>query len=248
MKRKGFHLGVRGRIESTGFMIRRRVARISPFKRRLCLAVLMGAAFWAILGLLRIADSRILSDWAVLRDALLDLGAAGPLIFLLVVAVLPLVAPLSILIITGATSFGPVHGMLLSYAGAVLNASLTFFLVQGLGIEEKWGTEPNSARLKDAIRRRGFHLVLLLQGLSLIPFVAINSAAAASGIRWKDFMGATLLGVVPSIAINSFLGEAVVSRIFPPDIYFAFILLVLLAVITAAFVRHEVPFGRKGLQ
>jgi uncharacterized membrane protein YdjX (TVP38/TMEM64 family) len=215
------------------------------FKHHGCLVILMCAAFFAILSLLRITEPHALRDWTILRDMLGGTGVAGPLIFVLLVAVVPLVAPLSILIITGAASFGPEYGMLLSYIGSLLNANLTYYLVRTLSIEEMWGKRESTARIKAAIRRKGFHFVVILQMLSIIPFVAINSAAAASGISWRDFFTATLVGVIPAIVLNSMLGEAVVSRLFPPDVYFAFIVLVLLAIIVTALRNRTIRFRKK---
>jgi uncharacterized membrane protein YdjX (TVP38/TMEM64 family) len=213
-----------------------------------CLIILMASAFIAILVLLRLTEPSPLRNWSVLRDVLKSTGVAAPLVFVLIMAVLPLAAPLSILIITGAASFGPFYGMLLSYIGSLLNANLTYFLVKTLSVEELWGKRERTARIKEAIRRRGFHLVILFQMLSVIPFVVINSAAAASGISWRDFMAATMVGVLPAIALNSFLGETVVSKLLPPDFYFAFILLVLLVIIVAALKNRDIRPGRKGMQ
>lgn len=212
------------------------------------MVILSICAFVAILTLLRILEPSPLSDWTLLRDMLLDQGMAGPVIFVFLVAVIPLVAPLSLLIITGAAAFGPLYGMILSYIGALLNANLTFFLVKKIRVEDLWENAEKTARIKEAICRRGFHFVLGLQMLSVIPFVAINSAAAASGIRWKDFFTATLMGIIPAIVINSLVGETVVANLLPPDIYFAFILLVFLVIIIAGLRNRHIRIGRKGAQ
>jgi uncharacterized membrane protein YdjX (TVP38/TMEM64 family) len=217
---------------------------VSWFKHHLCMVVLLAASFFSIFGLLRITEPYPLRNWDLLRDLLNGPGLEAQLVYLLLMAVVPLFAPLSILIITGAASFGPVHGMLLSYLGSLLNANLTFFLVKTLSVEHMWGRTKNTARIKEAISRRGFHLVLLLQMLSIIPFVAINSAAAASGVSWKDFFGATLLGVIPAVVLNSFVGETVVARLFPPDFYFSFILVVFLALIITAIRNRDIHFKK----
>ncbi|HNY64471.1 MAG TPA: VTT domain-containing protein [Deltaproteobacteria bacterium] len=213
--------------------------------RHVCLLVLASAAFFALLALLRVMEPYPLKGWSELRDTLMGMGLLGPLAFVLLTAVLPLVSPLTILIVTGAASFGTAAGMALSYAGALLNANLTFLLVRALDIEEVWGTGERTARIRRTIRARGFHLVLLFQMVSVFPFVAINSAAAAAGIPWRDFMKATLLGVVPAVVIYSLVGEVVVSRFLPPDVYFAFILLVLLTIVVTALKERSARFRQR---
>lgn len=217
----------------------------SWFKHHICLLILTIAAFFSILGLFRITDPYPLSGWFELRLTLKDLGYSGMLVFVLMLAVMPLVSPISILFITGSASFGPYLGVILSYIGAILNANITFFLVRTLSIEEMWGKGERMARIKAAIRRNGFRIVLLLQIMLVVPFVAINSAAAASGVHWKDFMKATAIGVLPSVILYSLIGEALVSRFLSPEIYFAFIAVVLLIIITTALQKRDIHLGRK---
>lgn len=220
----------------------------SWLRHHICLLVLTVAAFFSILGLFRITDPYPLSGWFELRVTLKDLGYPGMLVFVLLVAVMPLVSPISILFITGSASYGPYLGGVLSYIGALLNAGLTFYLVRTLSIEEMWGKEEKTARIKAGIKRNGFRIVLLLQIMLVIPFVAINSAAAASGVHWKDFMKATFIGVLPSVILYSLIGEAVVSRFLPPEIYFAFIAVVLLIIIITALQKRDTRQGRKSTQ
>lgn len=219
----------------------------SWLKHHLCLIILVLVTFSSILGFLRIIEPYPLKGWIELRLTLEELGLAGAIVYVLLVAIMPLISPITILFITGSASFGIYAGMALSYIGALLNANLTFFLVKTLSIEEMWGKEENTARIKAGIKRNGFRLVLLLQLLLVIPFVAINSAAAAAGVHWKDFMKATSIGVLPSIVLYSFLGEVIASRFMSPEIYFSVISVVLLVIIVTALRKRNVHFGRKGI-
>ena len=58
-------------------------------------------------------------------------------------------------------------------------------------------------------------------------------------------MKATLLGVVPAVVIYSLVGEVVVSRFLPPDVYFAFILLVLLTIVVTALKERSARFRQR---
>jgi len=207
--------------------------------RALSLAVLIVITFFSVLGMFSIIDPYPLKDWIFLRLTLIDLGFFGGIVFVLSMSVLSLVSPISLFIMTGSASFGPFYGIILSYIGALLNANLTFYLVKALSIDRKWERDRKSVRIRRNIKSRGYPLVLFLQLITVIPFVAINSAAAAAGVRWKDFMKATSMGVLPSILIYSFIAEKVASRYISPRIYFAFIIVMALYLIIIALRKKK---------
>jgi len=207
--------------------------------RTLSLGILIIIAFFSVLGLFEMTDPYPFRDWIYFRLTLEDLGFLGGILFVAMVAIMPLISPISLFIITGSASFGPLLGLLLSYIGAILNANLTFFLVKALSIEHEWGQSKRSSQIKDMIRRNGYPIVLLLQLITVIPFVAINSAAAASGVKWKDFIKATSMGVLPCIVLYSLLGNMIVSDLLSPRVYFAFITVVAACIICIALKRKK---------
>ncbi len=211
----------------------------SQTTRSLSLGILILIAFFSVLGLFEVADPYPFRGWIYFRLTLEDLGFSGGIIFIVMVAVMSLITPISLFIMTGAASFGPLPGILLSYIGAILNANLTFFLVKALSIDDKWGQDKRTSRIKEMIGRNGYPIVLFLQLITLIPFVAINSAAAASGVKWKDFMKATSMGVLPCIVIYSFLGNMIVSDLISPRVYFAFITVVAVCIIGISLKRKR---------
>lgn len=217
----------------------------SPLRRGIGLGVFSGAAFLAVLGLMHVIDPYPLKDWIYLRLSLQDLGLIGPLVFVILISVLPLISPLSLLIVTGSASFGPVPGMILSYVGSLINANIAFLLVKALGVEDRWGNEDRTARIKRTIQRNGYPIVLLLQLATVFPFIAVNSAAAAAGVEWKDFMKATFVGILPSMALYSFLGEAIVSDLLSPQVYFALIIVVFLTIVLTALRKKDLRLRRK---
>ena len=211
----------------------------SQSTRMLSLTILVLITFFSIFGLFSIIDPYPLKDWIYLRLTLRDLGFFGGIIFVILMSVTSLVSPISLFIMTGSASFGPITGMILSYIGALLNANLTFFVVKALSVDREWGRDKRSVRIKRSIQSNGYPLVLILQLITVIPFVAINSAAAASGVKWKDFMKATSMGVLPCIIIYSLLGERVVSDLVSPRIYFAFISVVAICIMVIALKKKR---------
>jgi len=217
----------------------------SPARRALSLAAFFGIVFLSLLGLFEIIDPYPLQGWIYLRLSLQDFGIFGIVTFVVLVGILPLASPLSLLIMTGAAAYGPFPAMVLSYIGSLINANLVFFLVKALSIDRAWSPDSYAYRYRSAIREYGFQLVLVLQLVTIIPFTVINSAAAAAGIRWRDFMKATLVGIVPTIVIYSLLGDIVAERFFSPRIYFALIGVVALSIFALAVHKKNVQLRFK---
>jgi uncharacterized membrane protein YdjX (TVP38/TMEM64 family) len=135
--------------------------------------------FSASSGIIHYIDPYPLKNWLSLRIALQKIGLSGLFVFVLCVATMPLAAPLSLLIMAGSSAYGAPLGIVLSYVGCILNANLVYFLVRGLHLEDSWGSSRRSLRVRNAIKKNGYVLVLVFQLITIIPFMVINSAAAA---------------------------------------------------------------------
>ncbi len=205
----------------------------SRIKRGLSLVVLGMIAFLSILSVFQILNPQILTDWMQLKLTLTDMGFSGALTYLFMVAVLPLVSPIALVILTGSAVFGPVTCFVLSYIGCIINANITYLLVRTISVEKTWGSGRRSVQLKNSIRRYGFTIVISLQLICIIPFTLINAFAAGSGISWKRFMKANSIGVCPGILLYSFMGSSLATDLVSPRVYFAgvFVMAILLVVI-----------------
>lgn len=210
-------------------------------------SVFLVIGFFSLLGFFSVIDIYPLNDWLYFRLTLQKIGLSGAILFIMMVATMPLAAPLSLIVMAGSSAYGAPMGMVLSYIGCLLNANFAYFLVKSLGIENSWGQGKRSCRVKSAIRKNGYPLVLILQILTIIPFTAINSAAAASGVCWRDFMKATILGIVPSIALFSMIGHLFVGKFLSPRFYFAFISVMALMIIFVAVRKKNAELRRKVL-
>lgn len=216
-------------------------------KRFLSISILSLIGFFCMVGVFQYIDPYPLKDWIYLRIALQKIGVSGLLLFILCVATMPLAAPLSLLIMAGSSAYGAPLGIVLSYVGCLLNANLAFFLVKALRIDRSWGHGSRSGRVKGAIQENGYHLVLVFQLLTIIPFTVINAAASASGVCWKDFMKATLFGIIPGIAVFSLLGEIVLDEVFSPRLYLATVCAAVLVILCLALLKKNAQLRPKAL-
>ncbi len=191
----------------------------SRLRRILSFVILLSIIFFSILVSLKIADPYPLRRWINLRLSIEDLGLVGVFIYLVMVSILPLFSPLSILIVTGSVVYGAFYGMILSYLGLFINANITYIMVKALLVDRAWGNSGWLAEFKDKIKRHGYPIVLLLQLITILPFVMVNAAAAGSGVSWKDFSKATCIGVLPTVFIFNFLGNSLVYKTVSPEMY-----------------------------
>ncbi len=120
--------------------------------------------------------------------------------------------PVSPLILAGGAVFGPLWGWLYSTIGCLLGAVLSFALARGLGQElvEHLAGERRMQRVEAMLERHGFWTLVGIRFLP-IPFALINYGAALAGFRFASFLGASVIGLVPSILMWNYLAHTLVS-------------------------------------
>ncbi len=99
-------------------------------------------------------------------------------------------------------------GMLAVIAGAVLGSQLLFVAMRrwlAERVRRRWGAR--TARFDRLLAERGF---VCLLGLRLVgaPHALVTASCALSPIRGRSFMLATLLGLLPAIALAALAGSA----------------------------------------
>ncbi|MBW9155882.1 TVP38/TMEM64 family protein [Clostridium tagluense] len=160
-------------------------------------------------------------------------GMFSPIIYIILFTFVPLTLfPDSILAIAGGMCFGMMGGFIYTMIGAILGGTLSFFLASILGhkVFNKF-IKKDISNLEDAIKNRGFLLVFVLRLIPLFPFDIISYAAGFSGVKFKDFALATLLGIIPGIFVFVNIGDKA-TDIGSSSFYMSIALLVGLIVIS----------------
>jgi uncharacterized membrane protein YdjX (TVP38/TMEM64 family) len=146
-----------------------------------------------------------------LRDDFDGLGAAGPLVFLVVS--IPLVAaffpgPLA----AGAAGllFGTAGGTAVGLAGGLGSASLSFAIARhaASGPARSLAGE-RALGWSERAEARPFVTVLYLRILPFTPFTAVNYAVGLSRIGYRTFAAATLVGMAPRTFAYAALGGSI---------------------------------------
>lgn len=137
------------------------------------------------------------------------------LISLLINIIVAIVGFLPSIFITGANIifFGPLNGFFISLLGEVIGGYITFYVYRkGL----KKGTEKllNDYNLmKKLVRSKGKKAGLLILQGRLLPFMPsgiVTLASAVSDVNGKIFIMATLIGKIPSIALEVLISYQIV--------------------------------------
>jgi uncharacterized membrane protein YdjX (TVP38/TMEM64 family) len=98
---------------------------------------------------------------------------------------------------------------MLSFVSAALAATISFWLARALGrppVEALVG----KAGLEQAdhwFARWGTYTVLIARLVPIVSFDIISYAAGLTPMRFRNFLGATLLGMAPATFLYAYLGE-----------------------------------------
>jgi uncharacterized membrane protein YdjX (TVP38/TMEM64 family) len=179
-------------------------------------------------------------DIAGLRDYIVSFGVWAPVASLFLMVLQALVAPVPSFLITFANglAFGVFWGWMLSVFGHVLAASVCFGISRALGrvpVEVLVGR----AGLESADRwfaRWGVYAVFAGRLLPGVAFDAISYAAGLTNMRFRNFLVATTLGIVPQTFLYSYLGRQAPEYV---GLFLVTTGLFLLAVIAVAVVRYR---------
>jgi uncharacterized membrane protein YdjX (TVP38/TMEM64 family) len=174
----------------------------------------MGAVIKALLFVVFIAAAIYIIRFTPVKDFLTrealshlveSAGIWAPLFFVLLYAVgVCLFVPGTLLTALGAAIFGAYLGFLYVWIGAMIGASVAFWVGRTLGRE--FAASMIGDRLRkydDAIERNGFATVLYLR-LVYFPFTPMNFGMGLTKVRFRDYFAGTGLGILVGTFIFTF--------------------------------------------
>ena len=153
------------------------------------------------------------------RDKLIGaINAARRLRFLVPVFVVAYAAavtfalPAAPLTLAGGVLFGFWRGFLLNWLGATLGALLAYVFASALCGD---ACRALLGRRTDAMERlaaeHGFLGTLRLRLVPVVPFSLLNYAAALAGVRRRDYLLATALGIIPGTAVYTYFADSLLQ-------------------------------------
>jgi uncharacterized membrane protein YdjX (TVP38/TMEM64 family) len=180
--------------------------------RRVVLVALLIAALAGGGHLLGLARFTTLAGMRGLVDSY---GAWGPAAFVAVSAAGVLFhLPELVFVALGSALFGPARGIAYGWTASVLGASASFLLaryvLQDVVQRSLVGRAPWLARLDERLARHGFSTVLVLRVL-LCMAPPLNWALALTRVRFRHYLAASALGVLPGIGLAVYSADRVVQ-------------------------------------
>jgi uncharacterized membrane protein YdjX (TVP38/TMEM64 family) len=121
-----------------------------------------------------------------------------------------LFVPGSILTLAAGYLFGLPLGVALTSAGSLLGSAAAF--VVGRFVARDWvaqrvATWPRFRALDAALRHDGFPIVLLARLSPLIPYNLLNYGLSITAARFRDYLPATWIGMLPAIVLYVYTGS-----------------------------------------
>lgn len=147
------------------------------------------------------------------RDIVISFGWWGPVVFFLIYAIGPVIfLPTSILSLGAGLAFGVWPGVLYILFGATAAAVTGYVMARLFGRSvlhvDKY---PWSEKLFTQIEQRGFLYVFVLRLIPLVSFDLLSYAGGIAKVKFKSFLLASVLGMIPGTLAYSFLGASLVS-------------------------------------
>lgn len=132
-------------------------------------------------------------------------GRAGPIVYMLSYILTSLILfPASLLSTSAGFIWGPYFGTFYTVIGASLSAIVPFFLARTLGRGSVQSKLPENGKICDMfISQNGFFSVLIMRLIPLFPWDLTNYGCGFCGIKTRDYLLATFVGIIPgSFAFN----------------------------------------------
>jgi len=133
----------------------------------------------------------------------------GPAIFIIVFTLACIFAlPASVFVLAGGFIFGWLLGMLYSFIGGVLAAAASFYLGRflGEGMLERFGRVGRAVAKQ--VDHATFRSLLALRFIPGIPFAVMNYGCGVAGVRVRDYLASTAIGIIPPMFVFAYCADA----------------------------------------
>ncbi len=190
----------------------------------------------ALIILATIAVFKLLPQSEIKR-IVLESGKFAPLVYILMFTVLPIFFfPVPVLALAGGIAFGLIDGTIYTLIGAGMNCMIMFLLARYTArdyiknlVERNLGE--TGKNILNSSERRGFFYIFLLRLIPLVPYNIINYGAGLTNMKFRDYMLASVLGIIPGTVVFLNLGDKS-DNIYSKDFFIACVFMVLLIVLS----------------
>jgi uncharacterized membrane protein YdjX (TVP38/TMEM64 family) len=112
-----------------------------------------------------------------------------------------------LLTVTSGFFFGSVLATCLVVVAATAGATAIFLIAKtALGDPLRARAGPALLKMEDGFRENAFNYLLILRLIPLFPFFLVNLVPAFLGVRLRDYVLATFIGIIPGTFVFAQLG------------------------------------------
>lgn len=187
----------------------------NPWFKVLLLAAIIGVIF-AALKVLKIDFSGV--SETQFRDWVKQLGAWGPVIYIVVYILRPLIFfPAGVLSATAGIIWGSALGFFYLQIAANLSSLAEFLIARYFAREAI--TRHLKGKISDLdkkIEKHGFLTVLLIRLIPNVAWDIQNLSLGLTKVRARDYFAATLIGIMPGSFAFVFFGASLIKVLFDP--------------------------------
>ncbi|MSP42730.1 MAG: TVP38/TMEM64 family protein [Alphaproteobacteria bacterium] len=193
-------------------------------------------------------DNRaFLGEWIASNRALALLAFGG----LYVVVVAFSLPGATVMTLGGGLLFGPVWAVPVVVIAATLGATILFLAARtALGDVLRAKAGPALRKMEAGFRENELNYMFVLRLVPLFPFFLVNLAPAFLGVSLRNFVLATLFGIIPGVLVFSLAGNGLgvvfdaggtpdLGVIFKPEILLPILGLALLALVPVVYKRLQ---------
>ncbi|RXI39520.1 TVP38/TMEM64 family protein [Clostridium tetani] len=159
--------------------------------------------------------------------------------FLIILTLKPLMMflPAAVFSVVGGTIFGSVKGFTLNMIGFFLSGTVAFLIARNLGKKtvDKL-LRGKGVKLNNNLSKNGFKVLFLLRLPPVLPYDPLSYACGLTKIKYKDFIYASLLGVVPETLCYSIMGQNIFNPNSPKFII-PFIIIIISTLVSGIFFK-----------
>ncbi len=146
----------------------------------------------------------------VIKHTILGFGSWALIVFIVLYSLntISLLPPIGIMSLAAGFIFGPLEGTIAIMSGAFLGTSATFFISRFFGgrFVEKI-VQGKAKAFQEKLDQNGFKVIFFIRLIPLIPWEVVNYASGLSQIKYRDFILATMIGIFPSVLIQTFFSD-----------------------------------------
>lgn len=176
-----------------------------------------------------------------IRNFILSAGIWAPLLYMVAYGFTSIILfPAALLSTASGAVWGPYLGTFYTVIGATISSSIPFFFARLLG-RRFVGKMLNKANKMDIcdrfVGKNGFVAVFIMRLIPIFPWDVVNYGSGLCGIRFRDYLLATLIGIIPGSFTYNLIGSSLGQPIDKTKIILVVVLVVFLAVISFLYKR-----------